>query len=84
MEYRILVPPPRRHRTALFLLIAAIVLAAVVGGAYVLGRHVATPSTRPGARAGATATTRINSQIGAFSNRPETPCNSFSTSGETG
>ncbi len=70
MEYRILVPPPRRHRTALVLLIAALLLAAVAGGAYVLGRHGATPGTRPGARAGATATTAAPRPLSVVSTVP--------------
>ncbi len=57
MEYRILVPPPRRHRTAWLVLITVVVVAAVAAGAYALGKHRTTPGTPPGARAGATATT---------------------------
>ncbi len=57
MEYRILVPPPRRHRTAWLVLITVVVVAAVAAGAYALGKHRTTPGTPPGARAGATAST---------------------------
>ncbi len=38
-EYRILVPPPRRHRTAWILVVVAIAVVVVAAGAYVAGRH---------------------------------------------
>ncbi len=44
MEYEILKPPPRRHRTV-WILVAVLVVAALGGGAYVLGTRRATTGT---------------------------------------
>lgn len=54
MEYRILVPPPKRHRTAWLVLFTVVALVAVGAGAYVLGRHSGAPSGPSGSGAAST------------------------------
>ena len=44
MEYRILVPPPKRHRTTLLVVLTVVALVAVAAGAYAFGRHSGTTS----------------------------------------
>jgi peptidoglycan hydrolase-like protein with peptidoglycan-binding domain len=60
-EYRILVPPPRRHRL-LWIVLAVVVVVALASGAYVLGRHGAGSARAGGANgaggAAVTSTTR--------------------------
>ena len=54
VDYKILVPPPRRHRRAWTASGVAVVVLAVAAGAFVLGRHTPTASS---ARAGGGSTT---------------------------
>jgi peptidoglycan hydrolase-like protein with peptidoglycan-binding domain len=56
-EYQILVPPPRRHRTAWIISILAVVVVAIAAGAFVVGRH--SQGTGHVAGVGATATTTV-------------------------
>jgi lipoprotein-anchoring transpeptidase ErfK/SrfK len=44
VEYEILKPPPRRHRTV-WILVAVLVVAVIGGGAYLLGTHRVTTAT---------------------------------------
>jgi peptidoglycan hydrolase-like protein with peptidoglycan-binding domain len=57
-DYRILVPPPRRHRRALIVSILIAAAIAVAIGAFVLGRRSQAPGSTSGANGGATAATR--------------------------
>jgi peptidoglycan hydrolase-like protein with peptidoglycan-binding domain len=54
VEYRILVPPPKRHRTARLVLATVVVLAAVAVGAVAFGRHTGARSGPSGTGAAAT------------------------------
>lgn len=59
-DYKILVPPPRRHRRAWIASGIAVVVVAVAAGAFVLGRHTNPgPSARAGGGSPATTTTAV-------------------------
>ena len=74
-DYKILVPPPRRHRRAWIAAGIAVVVVAVAAGAFVLGRH-----TNPGsaARAGGASTTTSTTAA------PLTVASTAPTQGATG
>lgn len=59
-DYKILVPPPHRHRTAWIGLAVVVVIALVGAGAFVAGRHHPSPSA---SKTGTTAATRTISQV---------------------
>jgi peptidoglycan hydrolase-like protein with peptidoglycan-binding domain len=56
-DYKILVPPPRRHRRAWIATGIVVAVVAVAAGAFVLGRHTTTPGPSARAGAGGSATT---------------------------
>ena len=58
-DYKILVPPPRRHRRAWIATGIAVVVVAVAAGAFVLGRHTNTGSTARVGGGSATTSTAV-------------------------
>jgi peptidoglycan hydrolase-like protein with peptidoglycan-binding domain len=70
-DYKILVPPPRRHRRAWIVAGVAIVVVAVAVGAFIAGRHADTPGTA--ARSGGGSATTSAAAVPPFAVASTTP-----------
>jgi len=71
-HYKILVPPPRRHRTGRIVLVVTAIVIVVGAGAFLVGRHIQGDSHRARSKGGATAGTVAAKALTVVSTTPAT------------
>jgi lipoprotein-anchoring transpeptidase ErfK/SrfK len=71
-HYKILVPPPRRHRTGRIVLVVTAIVVVVGAGAFVVGRHIHTNAPRARSTGGAGTGTVAAKSLTVVSTTPAT------------
>jgi len=78
-HYKILVPPPRRHRTGRIVLVVAAIVIVVGAGAFLVGRHIQDDSHRARSHGGAKTATPPSKPLTVVSTTPATGATSVAS-----